>query len=305
MKQKHFLITISILIFAVIMGGCSLTPGNAVLTPTASTPLIPTATSGPTITPTEVINYVASVNGIGIHQASFDASLVQFQAALELYPELLPEDRTAEEVVLESLIQRALLSQAAQENGFTADAQMVVSRLSELIDKAGGQEALTAWLDENGYSEEAFLDDLPLEIEAAWQRDQIAGAVPEAMEQIRARQIFFTDGYQATRAYNQLEAGIPFDTVAENNSPNDPGYIDWFPRGYLIYPEIETIVFDLQPGQYTSVIETDAGFHIIYILGREPQHPLSSEARLALQQQAVQQWLAEQQAQSQVEIYTP
>jgi parvulin-like peptidyl-prolyl isomerase len=252
-----------------------------------------------------VINYIASVNGIGIRQTSFDASLVQFQAALKLYPELLPADQTVEEVVLESLIQRALLSQAAQENGFTADAQMVVTRLSELIDKAGGQEALTAWLDENGYSEEAFLDDLPLEIEAAWQRDKIAETVPEAMEQIRARQIFFTDGYQATRAYNQLEAGVPFETVAENNSPNDPGYIDWFPRGYLIYPEVETIVFDLQPGQYTSVIETDAGYHIIYVLERDPQHPLSSEVRLTLQQQAVQQWLAEQQAQSQVEIYTP
>jgi parvulin-like peptidyl-prolyl isomerase len=305
MNQKNLLITISILLLAAALGGCSLTSENSATTPTATFPFVPSATPGPSVTPTEAIVYTASVNGVGIRQTSFDASMVQYQAALKLYPELLPADQTAEDIVLESLVQRALLSQAAQEAGFTADAQTVRSRLSELIEQAGGQEAFNAWLETNGYPEDTFLAELPLEIEAAWQRDQIANTIPEAMEQIRARQIFFTDGYQASRAYNQLEAGIPFETVAENNSPNDPGYIDWFPRGYLIYPEIETIVFDLQPGQFSPVIETDAGYHIIYIIERDPQHALSAEARLALQQQAVQQWLAEQQSQSQVEIYTP
>jgi parvulin-like peptidyl-prolyl isomerase len=304
MNQKNLLFTL-ILLLATAVGGCSLTPETAAPTATATFPFIPSATSGPIVTPTEVVDYAASVNGIGIRQTSFDASLVQFQKAVELYPELLPTDQTAEEVVLESLIQRVLLSQAAQEVGFSADAQTVRTGLIELIEQAGGQEAFSAWLEANGYTEEAFLIDLPLEIEAAWQRDQIANTVPETMEQIRARQIFFTDGYQASRAFNQLEAGIPFETVAENNNPNNPGYIDWFPRGYLIYPEIETIVFDLQPGQFSPVIETDAGYHIIYIIERDPQHALSAEARLALQQEAVQQWLAEQLAQSQIEIYTP
>lgn len=305
MSQKNLIITISIIFLAVVLGGCSLTQGASAPTPTVTYPFIPTDTSGPTLTPTEAINYAARVNGIGIRQTSFDASLVQFQAALEIYPELLPANQTAEEVVLEALIQRDLLSQAAREAGFTAEAQTVHERLSELLDQTGGEEAFTTWLVDNGYTEDSFLHEIPLEIEAAWQRDQIANAVPETMEQIRARQIFFTDGYQASRAFNQLEAGISFETVAENNSPNDPGYIDWFPRGYLIYPEVEAIVFELQPNQFSPVIETAAGYHIIYILDRDPQRPLSAEVRLAFQQQAVQAWLDEQREQSQIEIYAP
>jgi hypothetical protein len=297
-------ITLIIIFATAMLAACSL-PSQAVPTPTATFPFIPSATPGPTITPTEVIDYVASVNGFGIRQSSFDASLVQFQAALETYPELLPADRTAEEIVLESLVQRALLALAARTAGFSADDQMVIGRLSELVEQAGGQEAFNAWLSANGYTEETFRHELPLEIEAAWQRDQIAATVPETMEQIRARQIFFVDMYLATRAFNQLEAGIAFETIAQNNSPDDPGYIDWFPRGYLVYPELEETIFNLQPGQHSPVIETPAGYHIVYVLERDPQHRLSAEIRLFLQQQAVEQWLAQQQAQSQVEIYNP
>jgi peptidyl-prolyl cis-trans isomerase C len=304
MNKITNLITIIILIGAALTA-CNLSPDTTVPTNTATIPVIPSATSGPTLTPTEAVDYYASVNGFGIRQSSFIASLLQFQAALQTYPELLPEGQTAEEVVLESLVQRALLAMAAREAGFTADQQAVEFRVAELVEQAGGEEAFRAWLAANGYTVETFLHEVPLEIEAAWQRDQIAATVPETMEQIRARQIFFADGYQASRAYNQLQAGIDFETILQNNSPNDPGYIDWFPRGYLLYPEIEETIFNLQPGQYSPVIETLAGYHIVYVLERDPQHPLSPEVRLFFQQQAVAQWLAEQMAQSQVEIYAP
>jgi parvulin-like peptidyl-prolyl isomerase len=268
-------------------------------------PVVASAVVGPTPTPTEAVDYYASVNGFGIRQSSFDANLIQFQTALQTYPELLSDGQTAEEVVLESLVQRALLVIAAREAGFSADQQTVEIRVAELVEAAGGEDAFRAWLSTNGYTVETFLDELPLEIEAAWQRDQIAATVPETMEQIRARQIFFTDGYLASRAYNQLQAGIAFETILENNSPDDPGYIDWFPRGYLLYPEIEETIFNLQPGQYSPVIETPAGYHIVYVIDRDPQHELSPEIRLFFQQQAVAQWLEEKLAQSQVEIYAP
>lgn len=294
-----------ILFFTAALAACTLPPQAVPATATATVPITPSDTPPPTPTPTETVAYYASVNGFGIRQSSFDASLAQFQAALQTHPELLPDGKTAEAVVLEALVQRALLALAAREAGFSTDQDMVETRLVELVNQAGGEEAFRSWLSTNGYTVETFLHELPLEIEAAWQRDQIAAAVPTSMEQIRARQIFFVDGFQATRAFNQLEAGIAFETIAQNNSPNDPGYIDWFPRGYLIYPELEETIFSLQPGQYSPVLETPAGYHIVYVLDRDPNHPLSPEVRLFLQQQVVEQWLAEQQAQSQVEIYAP
>lgn len=305
--NKPIKILMLLILIATMLAACSFSSNTSAPTATVSVPQVytPTPTTGPTPTPTEVVAYYASVDGFGIRQSSFDASMVQFQAALAEYPELLPADQTAEDVVLESLVQRALLVIAARQAGFSADEQTVQFRLAELVGEAGGQDAFTAWLIANGYTVDTFMHDLQLEIEAAWQREQIAAAVPETMEQIRARQIFFTDAYQASRAYSQLEAGIAFDTILENNSPDDPGYIDWFPRGYLIYPEIEETIFNLQPGQYSPVIETPAGYHIVYVLERDAAHELSPEIRLYLQQQAVDAWLAQQQAQSQVEIYAP
>jgi parvulin-like peptidyl-prolyl isomerase len=298
----------SLLIFGLLaaaLGACSLPGNQPAPTATALIPTVPTDTPEPSPTATEVVEYYASVNGFGIRQSSFDASLLQFQTALQTYPDLLPADKTAEAVVLESLIQRALLVIAARQAGFTADQESINRHVADMVEQAGGEDAFRTWLTENGYTAETFLDEIPLEIEAAWQRDQIAATVPTTMEQIRARQIFFFDGYLASRAYNQLEAGIAFETILENNSPNDPGYIDWFPRGYLIYPELEESIFNLQPGQYSPVIETPAGYHIVYVLERDPQHELSPEVRLYLQQKAVAQWLETQMAQSQVEIYTP
>ena len=305
MNQRNHIITISILILTAALTGCTLSPDPAPVAPSATIPFIPSSTPEPSAMPTEVVDYVAMVNGFGIRQSSFDASLLQFQSALIDYPDLLPDGQTAEEVVLESLVQRALLVMAAREAGFTADTQTVETRLAEMVVEAGGVDTFNTWLTENGYSVDSFLHELSLEIEAGWQRDQIANTVPIVAEQLRARQIFIVDGYQASRAYNQLEAGIAFETILNNYSPNDPGYIDWFPRGYLVYPELEEIIFNLQPGQFSPVIETPAGYHIIYLIERDPQHPLSSEVRLTLQQQAVQAWLSDQQAQSQVEIYTP
>ena len=98
---------------------------------------------------------------------------------------------------------------------------MVAERMQQLNDQAGGEEAFAAWLDQNGYTPELFQEELRLEIEAAWQRDQVAAGIPEEMEQVRARQLLFYDAFQAERIYNQLEAGVSIDQVVQNNDPND------------------------------------------------------------------------------------
>jgi hypothetical protein len=41
------------------------------------------------------------------------------------------------------------------------------------------------------------------------------------------------------------------------------------------------------------------------VLERNPQHPLSPDARLALQTQAVMDWLAQRRSQSQIEVMLP
>jgi len=53
-------------------------------------------------------------------------------------------------------------------------------------------------------------------------------------------------------------------------------------------------------GQHSDVIATDVGFHIVRILGRDPQHPLSPDAYLALQELALKNWIETQRQQANV-----
>jgi parvulin-like peptidyl-prolyl isomerase len=259
-------------------------------------------TPTPTLEPTETVPVAARVNGEDILQSSLDASLTQLNQALVDYPQLLAEGQIPEELALQSLVNRALLSQAAREAGFTADAQMVTDKLAELTDQAGGEEAFNAWLSAQGYTKESFELELPGELEAAWQRDQLAAAVPESMEQVRARQLLFYEEFAADRIYKQLSAGVPVDQVVANNDAENTGYLGWLPRGVLIYPELEDALFSLEPGGFSPVIHTEAGYHIMIMLEKQNDYPLSSELRLALQEKAVQTWLETQRTQAVIEV---
>jgi len=287
--------------------GCSLSNPPAPATPT-SPPIETTAPDeaptepAPEPTATEVVELAATVNGEGIRKSSFDASLLQLQAALNTYPDRLPSDQTPQDAVIEQLVYRALLAQAARAAGFDLTIEMVDQRLTQINNSLGGEDALNTWLSENGYTLESFRYELGVEIEAAWQRDQITAAVPETAEQVRAQQILFYDSFQATRAHDQLNAGFPFEQIAANSDPEKLGYLGWFPRGFLLFPKLEDAAFSLSPGQYSDVIETEAGYHILYVFEKDAAHPLSSEARLVLQEKAVADWLAQQRSQSQIDL---
>jgi peptidyl-prolyl cis-trans isomerase C len=122
---------------------------------------------------------------------------------------------------------------------------------------------------------------------------------------VHARQILLYTADQADQIYQQLKSGNDFGNLANKYDPQTGGDLGWFPRGYLPDKELEDAAFSLQPDQFSSVIESPAGFHILQVLERDPQHPLSPDARLALQTQAVIDWLAQHRSQSQIEILIP
>ena len=293
--QISLRLTLLASLLAVMLAACSSAPQATV--PATTLPAPQQVTPSPTVP-------VAVVNGEPISAESFSVHLAQYQAAQAETGTLLASENI-EQLVLEDLISMLLLAQVAREEGFALDEATIDQRLASVIEQAGGQPAFDAWLAEQGYTAASFRQELGLEIEAGWLRARLTEAVPVSAEQVLARQILLTDRFQAERLLGQLEGGTTFEQVARNNDTQALGYLGWFPREYLLQPEVEEAAFGLQPGEYSGIVETGLGFHLIEVLDRDPDRPLNPQARLGLQMQTLADWLAERRAQSTIEISLP
>ncbi len=267
-------------------------------TPTAA----PTETPTPTLPPTPTTLPLAlRVNGEGVLLSDYQAELARLQQAqTELNQVTTPEEQR--DRVINNYVDQMLLAQAAAQNGFTLDDATLQARLDKLATDAGGADKLSAWQAVNDYTTDSFKSALRLEITAAWQRDQIINAVPTTAEQIHALQIFFQDEANATDALQKLKDGTNFAELALKDDPTTGGDLGWFAAGTLTQPEVDAAAFALQPGQYSDVIKSALGYHIIYVVDRDPQHPLSVDGRRILQEAALAKWLEAARAASSIEI---
>jgi peptidyl-prolyl cis-trans isomerase C len=263
----------------------SVSTPEAVSTPQPTfTPLPPSATSEP---------MALTVNGEGITVADFDAEVQRYIAAQNgLGNEVSSAD--AASAVIQNSIAELLLAQAARANGFSLDEAALQARIDSLAAKIGGAEALSAWQNDQGYSEQAFRSALKRAAESAWMRDNIISTVPRTAEQVHVQQILLYNQDTAQSFLTQLNGGADFDELALRADPQTRGDLGWVPRGYLLNEQIETIAFGLEVGQFSDVVATDVGFHIIKILARDPDRPLSPDALLALQELALENWVENQ-----------
>ncbi len=276
-------------------------PTPAVATVTPQTTPLPTATPAPPTPTSEPL--AALVNGEGISLASYQAEYARYQSARQLLDgEPAPKEEAASQALSE-LITQVLLAQAAQEQGYAPDEAAVEARLEEMRTAQG--DTWADWLEANAYTEATLRNDLRRQIAAAWMRDRIIAAVPETMLQVHARQILLYNLDEAQDVYASLQRGTDFATLAAQYDPVSRGDLGWFPRGYLFIPAVEEAAFALQPGEYSDIIESDLGYHIVQVIERQEERVLSTDARLVLQAQALHSWIETQEAQSQIEILVP
>jgi parvulin-like peptidyl-prolyl isomerase len=299
--MRYLYLLFSLAAFAVGLTACQVSPTTtSPLVAPSPSPTLPTPTFTPFQPSPTPEPLVARVNGEGLTLAEFQAELGRYQAALGT--ELATEDQQG---VLNDLIDQMLLAQGAAQAGYTPDQKAVQERLERLAAQMGGMPALEAWLKANAYTQEDFRRQLARAMAAAWMRDQIIAAVPQSAEQVHVRQILLYNLKQAEEVLAQLQAGADFATLAAQFDPLTGGDLGWLPRGYFLYPELEQAAFALQPTEYTPVIQTPAGFHILQLVERDPQRPLDASMRQALQRQALQSWLDERRKQSTIQILWP
>ena len=282
----------AIIFLSILLAGCS---GGAKTTPTA-TP-VPTSTT-PTAT---ALPMALTVNGEGVLLTEYQADLARLQSAQStLGTSASAADQR--DRVIENYTDQLLLEQAAVKGGYTVDDAAVTARVTALATSLGGTDKLAAWETANGYTDDSFKTALKREIYADWERDQIINLVPETADQVHARQILVQDKANADSLLSQLKAGADFATLAEELDPTTGGDLGWFPQGYLTQPAVETAAFALQPGQYSDVIKSDLGFHIIYVIERDANHPLSVDARRTLQEKKLDDWIQTQKAAAQIQV---
>jgi peptidyl-prolyl cis-trans isomerase C len=305
-KLLVFLLTICF--FPIVLTACN--QGSQTATSTSVGVInnnTPTVTPEPTITPVppsatpEPLAIV--VNGEGITLAEYNAEMARFEASTEITGTILAPDANTQ--VINELVEQTLLAQGAREKGFEVDDAALEARISVLQEQLGGPQALADWQTTHGYTGADFNKALKRSVEAAWMRDTIMADVPETAEEVHVFQILVPTSAEADEIYASLQSGKDFMTLAATYEPLTKGDLGWFPRGYLGDPVVEEAAFALQPEQYSQVIHTEIGFHILYLMEKDPNHPLQPDARRALQEKAIQEWVNNYKEQSEIQILVP
>ncbi len=296
MKPNHLFLLFTIFLFAFAPSACS--GGKAAITaspsPVPSTETLPPPTETP-------IPLAAAINGEPIPLDEFNAELERYKAAQAALGTSVGEEE-ARRIVLEDLVSQILLAQGAAEAGFTVDDSALQARLESLAAQVGGAEALRAWQQANGYSEDGFRAALRRAIAAAWMRDKIISSVPHTAQQVHVRQILLYNEDVAQNYYRQLQAGANFEELAIRVDPITRGDIGWFPRNYLPSKEVEEAAFSLEVGAMSQIVQSEAGYHILKVLEAQADRPLNPDALLALQNRALDNWLAERRQKSTITI---
>jgi len=240
-----------------------------------------------------------TVNGEGIPVVDFNAEVQRYLTPQGALGKTVSADDAAS-TVKDDLTAQLLLAQAAHADGFTLDEAGLQARVDSLATQIGGTDALSAWESAHGYTDEAFRSELKRSAESAWMRDKIITAVPSTAEQVHVQQILLYNQDKAQSFLIQLNGGADFDELASQADPLTRGDLGWVPRGYLLEPKIEEAAFGLEVGQHSDVITTDVGFHIVRILARDAQRPLSPDAYLAVQELTLKNWIEEQRQQANI-----
>jgi parvulin-like peptidyl-prolyl isomerase len=262
-----------------------------------------TVTPNPTATPEPA---AARVNGEPILLAAYQEELQRYEAAKRDAGTDLATLLDYENQVLQALIDRKLLAQGARSSGVVIETSVLNATMQDLAAELGGNEAMGVWLAETGYTLESFKLSLEEDMLAAKVIEMIIEDLPENVEQVHARHILLASEGDAAFVLDQLAANADFGTLAnlysrDASTQPDGGDLGWFPRGGLLFPEVETAAFELQPGEVSGIIASTLGYHIVETLEKE-ERPLSPNDLRDHQEKAVEAWIAAQRESASIEV---
>lgn len=138
-------------------------------------------------------------------------------------------------------------------------------------------------------------------IESELYREKVQAAitadVPATALQTRARHILVADEASALAALARYEAGEDWAALArelstDTSNAGNGGDLGWFTRDVMVEP-FANAAFSATVGSITGPVQTQFGWHLIQVLGRE-ERPLDAQQLQANRQNAFDAWLAGQ-----------
>ncbi len=170
------------------------------------------------------------------------------------------------------------------------------TRLNEYIQYVGGIAKI---------SEEEFRWIIESQIYLEKVKQVVTADIESEEEQVWARHILVESEEEAQDVIDQLEDGADFAELAEEvsidtGSAAQGGDLGWFGRDQMVAP-FEEAAFSLEIGEISEPVESDFGWHVIQVLGREVRQ-LPPEMLQQRREQAFQVWLGEQRQAADVEI---
>ena len=156
--------------------------------------------------------------------------------------------------------------------------------------------AYRAFLNRANLTDQYYRELIQSELYKDGLKKSMAATIPRTEEQTHARHILVDNRESLQQARQKLAEGVPFDQVARELS-TDPGSRDkggdlgWFGRG-MMNPPFEQAAFTQPIGEIGEPVESPNGFHIIQVLERDAEHPLSEEQIQQRANQAYQGWYA-------------
>jgi parvulin-like peptidyl-prolyl isomerase len=286
-------------------GKDSSTNVSSVTQPDSVSAAEPASEAGAQAQPTEE-PLAARVNGEPITLAAFQQERARRSVGLDVQP---ATQAAFDAQVLQSMIDQVLIDQAAAGQGIVVTDAEIDSELAAQSDiAAGNNQTLDQIVAAEGYTMDEYrgiIHDLLL----TQKLSQVVADVPPVAEQVHARHILVADEATARELLAQLQQGADFAQLAvqyslDGSTAPSGGDLDWVSRGDLLQPEVENAIFSLQPGQLSpEPVKSSLGYHIIQVLERVPDRPLSQAALAEKKQQAFLTWLDGQRQAAVIERY--
>lgn len=242
---------------------------------------------------------VATVNGEPIAMEDYESTLalMKMNYETELGAGFFDEEEESEEgmtlldtikeQVLERMIFTEVIMQEAQAKDLSIDEEELDETMDMFWEFMEEDADMMNFLEENNIEKDFFRKEMSRElIMMEYQQHYLENqevSDEEALEFFEANQdMFSSDQLQASHILvdseeeaqdikAQLDEGADFAQLAQTfsmcPSAAEGGDLGMFPRGSMV-PQFEEAAFSMEPGEISDPVETDFGWHIIYVTER-------------------------------------